>query len=202
MDRRTSLKLFALAPLPLVAGCGLSTEEAAHVHRRVGAARTGAADTLPPFLNDHERETVRILVDLILPADERSGSASEAGVVEFIDFTAADRSYVQVPLRGGLAWLDVHTRRRHGRAFKDATDAQRRSVLDEIAYPDDVAPGLQHGASFFTFLRDLTASGYWSSREGMADLGYMGNTAVAQWTGAPQAEMDRLGLSFDAWETA
>jgi hypothetical protein len=200
MDRRTSLKLLALGPLPLAAGCTWSTDDAERAQEQAAAARA-AGDTTRQFFTDHEFETVRVLSDLILPADDRSGSASEVGVPEFMDFMMTDRPSMQVPFRGGLSWLDVHTRSRFGRTFVEATDEQRRSVLDEIAYPEDAAPEVQHGVAFFNRFRDLTASGFWSSREGMEDLRYLGNRAISRWEGAPQAEMDRLGLTFDDWET-
>ncbi len=201
MDRRSSLKLFALAPLPFVAGCQWTRNDVEHAHDRVAAARA-AKETLPPFFTDHERATVDVLVDLILPADDRSGSATDLKVPEFMDFIIADQKRLQTPVRGGLAWLDTHTRRKVGKSFVEASDAERRGVLDEIAYPYDFDPSVAHGVAFFNLFRDLTASGFWSTKEGMEDVGYRGNQVVTNWTGAPQAEMDRLGLTFDDWPVA
>lgn len=202
MDRRTSLKLLALSPLPIViGGCTLTGEDLEHAHEAAAVA-TAQGDGTRAFFTDPEFETVTVLADLIIPADDRSGSASDVGVPLFMDFIMRDFPTMQVPMRGGLAWLDAHTRRRVGRTFLEATDAERRSVLDEIAYKkEDVEPDLPHGVAFFNRFRDLTASGFWSSKEGMDDLQYLGNRVVPQWTGPPQEELDRLGLSFDAWET-
>jgi gluconate 2-dehydrogenase gamma chain len=201
MDRRTSLKLLALSPLPLAAGCTWSPDDVDHAHRQADAARASGG---PPaaFFTAHEGATVRVLADLIFPADDRSGSATDLGVPEFMNFIVADVEGLQIPIRGGLAWLDAHTRRRFGHPFVEATDAERRSVLDEIAYPEDAATEVRHGAVFFTRFRDLAASGFWTTREGMEDLRYLGNRAVARWGGAPPSEMDRLGLTFDDWEVA
>ncbi len=201
MDRRQSLKLFALAPLPFALGCEWGPDEVEHAHRQMEAA-TVAGDGTRQFFNDHEFETVRVLVDLILPADNRSPSASAVKVPEFMDFMARDQPGMQVPLRGGLAWLDAHTRRRFGRTFVEASDEERRSILDEIAYPEDATPEVQHGVAFFNRFRDLTASGYFSSKEGMEDLQYLGNVAVAEWKGAPPEEIRRLGLEPVAWRVA
>ena len=204
MDRRTSLKLALLTPpaLTLAAGCTWTDADVERAHDRTQAARAAGYPAERVFFTDHEDATVRVLADLVLPADDRSPAASALGVPAFIDFMADEQKHLQVPLRGGLAWLDVHTRRRTGKRFLEATDAERRSVLDEIAYPDRAAPDVAPGVAFFNRFRDLVASGFWTTREGMADLGYVGNVAVHQWTGAPEAEMRRLGLEPAPWPTA
>lgn len=199
MDRRTTLKLLALAPLPVVAGCEWSSEDVQHAHERATAAQA-AGDGSLQFFTEHEMETVQVLADLVLPADERSGSATDLGVPQFMDYFIAQQASMQVPMRGGLAWLDAHSRRRFGHPFLEATQEERISILDEIAYPNDAAPEVQHGVAFFNRFRDLTASGFWTTKAGMEDLGYMGNTFVEKWEGAPPAEMERLGLTFDDWE--
>lgn len=201
MDRRTSLKLFALAPLPVMAGCTWTSDDVEQARQQAETARA-AGDGTRQFFTDHEFETAGVLADLILPADDRSGSATDLGVPEFMDFMLADVPGLQVPIRGGLAWLDVHSRRRFEHTFLEATDEERRSLLDEIAYPEDADPGVEHGVAFFNRFRNLTASGFWTTKEGMADLEYLGNRAVPRWEGAPQAEMDRLGLTFEGWEVA
>ncbi len=199
MDRRESLKMIALAPL--AAGFSWTPFDVEEVHRKAGAARTAGAAFEPQFFTAHEYKTVGVLADMILPADDHSGSATALGVPEFMDFMVGDRSWMQVPMRGGLAWLDTHSRRRFGKPFVEGSEAERRGVLDEIAYPDDVADELSHGAAFFNSFRDLTASGFWTTKEGMADLGYQGNTFVLKWEGAPEAEIARLGLEPAPWKT-
>lgn len=199
MDRRESLKMIALAPL--AAGFSWTSFDVEQAYRKAGAARTAGAAFEPQFFTAHEYKTVGVLADMILPADERSGSATDLGVPDFMDFMVADRSWMQVPMRGGLAWLDLHSRDRFGKAFVEGSEAERRGVLDEIAYPDDVADELSHGAAFFNSFRDLTASGFWTTKEGMADLGYQGNTFVLKWEGAPQEEIARLGLEPAPWPT-
>ena len=197
MDRRESFKMIALAPL--MAGFTWTGRDVERAREQTVAARA-AGDFEPQFFTAHEYETVRILVDLILPADERSGSATELGVPEFMDFMMTDRPDMQTPMRGGLAWLDAHTHRRFGRTFAEATEDERKQILDEIAYPEEAAPEVAHGVAFFNRFRNLTASGFWTTKEGMEDLQYMGNRFVTKWEGAPEAEVKRLGLSFPDWD--
>ena len=200
MDRRKALKVLGTAPIAASVVLEPASPQATSAQTVApAAAATPASSYAPQFFTAREWDTVRLLVDMIIPADARSGSATDAGVPEFMDFIMTDRPAMGVPMRGGLAWLDVHSRKRTGRPFVEATDAERRGILDEIAYPDQAAPGLSHGVAFFTGFRDLTASGFWTTKAGMEDLGYRGNTYVQQWDGAPQEEVDRLGLSYDDW---
>jgi hypothetical protein len=134
---------------------------------------------------------------MIIPPDDRSGGAVEVGVPAFMDFMMIDRPFMQTPMRGGLAWLDYQCTKQFEKRFVDCTEAQRTTMLDQIAYPEMAEPDMEHGVEFFNGFRDLTASGFWSSKVGVEDLQYIGNTFVHEWTGAPQEELDRLGLSYD-----
>ena len=199
ITRREALGL--LASLPLAAGLEVEpavVERAVQVARiaAVGGAEGAAAYDLR-FFTPHEWETVRVLVDLVIPRDARSGSATDAGVPEFMDFIVAEYPGHQVPMRGGLAWLDRESRERFGADFVTASDAQRRALLDDIAYPARARPEMGPGVSFFNRFRDMTASGFWSSRMGVQDLEYMGNTALAEWNGCPPAALAKLGVSYD-----
>jgi hypothetical protein len=139
---------------------------------------------------------------LVLPADERSPAAPAAGVPEVIDFRMLDGAEARrVAMRGGLAWLDTETRRRHDTAFLGASDAQRRSVLDDIAWPERARPELQAGVSWFNSFRDLTGAGFFSSRIGWEDLRYQGNEFVQTWTGCPEEALRKLGVSYDVMNT-
>jgi len=137
------------------------------------------------FFNDHEMATIAVLADIIIPADEVSGSATEAKVPDFIEFIVKDMPYHQVPLRGGLMWLDHESNRRYGKVFKDLNDDQQIAIVDDIAYPDHVAPELQPGASFFSHMRNLVTTGFYTTRMGIDDLGYVGNQPNA-WDGIPE----------------
>ena len=127
------------------------------------------------------------------PKDERSGSATDAGVPEFMDFVMTDRPEGQDAVRGGLAWLDTECRRRFAKTFVACAAAERTAVLDDIAWPDRAKPELSHGVAFFNRFRDLTASGFWSSKMGVEDLQYIGNVAVTDWQGCPPAALEKLG---------
>jgi hypothetical protein len=190
------------ASVPL-AGLALSTAQVEAAHEHVAKAKAAAAKAgpyKPKVFDAHEWATVRLLADMVLPADERSGSATDALVPEFVDAIAADalaepreREDLQTRLRGGLRWLDRETRARFGKDFVSCAEGERKAVLDAIAWPEHVAPGLEAGAAFFTTFRDLVASGFWSSKVGFEDLGYSGNTFVAEWTGCPAEVVARLG---------
>jgi gluconate 2-dehydrogenase gamma chain len=193
LSRRDLLQVLALAPLPAL---GVGPE----VVRRAaaGAARARAAGGFEPaFFTPHEWRTVRILADLVLPADERSGSATDAGVPEFMDFILSDQTSSQVPVRGGLAWLDTACRRRWGKPFADCGAAEQAAMLDAIAWPARAAPEVSQGVAFFNRFRDLCATGFWSSKVGVGDLRYSGNTFVAEWTGCPEAQLRKLGVEYE-----
>src|SRR5256885_5261236 len=141
--------------------------------------------------------SVRVLVDLILPKDERSGSATDAGVPEFMDFMLGDDTDLQTPVRGGLAWLDRECDDRYTKTFVACTDVERAAVLDDIAWPRKAKPEHMAGVAFFNSFRDFTASGFFSSRVGIQDLRYIGNTFVAEWKGCPPEALAKLGVHYE-----
>lgn len=203
IDRRELLR--RAGSVTVAAGFALSAAavEAAHQHvtRQKAAAAAPARTAAPSFFDAREWAAVRALCELVIPADERSAGATQALVPEFIDYVLTDplsdpreRERLQTQVRGGLAWLDRECAVRFGRGFVDCADGERKSVLDSIAWPERVRPGLEPGASFFTLFRDLVASGYWTSRIGTEDLRYLGNTYVAEWKGCPPEVLSRLGL--------
>jgi hypothetical protein len=195
-DRRTMLRLLAAAPA--AASFTWTEAEAQEAHNHAQAAQATAKKTgtafKPKFFSPHEWATVTMLVDIIIPKDERSGSATDAGVPEFMDFMMTDQPGRQTAMRGGLAWLDRECVTRFEKAFVDCTDAQRTQVLDDIAWPKKAPPGLSHGVAFFNSFRDLTASGFWTTKMGMHDLQYMGNVFVPEWKGCPDEVMNKLGI--------
>ncbi|HKP28065.1 MAG TPA: gluconate 2-dehydrogenase subunit 3 family protein [Gemmatimonadales bacterium] len=144
-------------------------------------------DRLPAaFFTATEFQTVRILADLIVPRDDHSGSASDAGVPEFLDFVMTEWPDNQTPIRGGLAWLDRESTHRSGKPFREVTAGDQAAILDDIAYPARAKAEMAAGVEFFTRFRDLVLSGFYSSKEGVKDLGYRGNTFVTEWKGCPQ----------------
>ena len=205
MGRRGILKLLGSAPL--AAGFALTEAQAqtAHEHARKEAGKPAKAGPFTPkFFTAHEWATVRLLADIVLPRDQRSGSATDALVPEFMDFIMNDpladapqREKNQTRMRGGLAWLDRECGERSGKGFLEATEADRKALLDDIAYPAKAKarPELGPGVAFFSSFRDLTASGFWSSKMGVEDLKFMGNTFNPGWNGPPPEVLKKLGLS-------
>jgi hypothetical protein len=196
MDRREALRLLTSAPLAV--GLVWSADDAHAASALADAARQAAAGTAftPKFFSLHEWDTVRVLVDLIIPRDDRSGSATDAGVPEFMDFIVLDQPTRQVAMRGGLAWLDRECQLRFDKTFVDCSADERNAVLDDIAWPQRATTARAHGVAFFNSFRDLTAAGFWTSRVGIADLQYLGNRSVAQWRGCPDEALRKLGVSY------
>ena len=194
-SRRDVLKILLAAP---AATLSWTDSEAAQAAVSAQAARAATAQPfVPKFFTATEFTLVTTLADIIIPKDERSGSASDAGVPEFIDFMMIDQPARQVAMRGGLAWLDHECQRRFDKVFLDCADAQRTAVLDDIAWPAKAKMELAHGVAFFTSFRDLTAAGFWTTRMGIDDLQYMGNRSVARWNGCPDAALKKLGVAYD-----
>ena len=194
--RRTILRMIAAGPV--AAGFAWTEAEAQEAHQHAQAAQAAAKQTgtpfKPKFFTPHEYATVRMLVDIIIPKDERSGSATDAGVPEFMDFIMGDEQGRQLAMRGGLAWLDRECQNRFDKTFITSTEAERTQVLDAIAWPQQATPAMSHGVAFFNSFRDLTASGFWTSKMGIKDLAYMGNVFVPEWKGCPDEVMKKLGL--------
>jgi len=148
------------------------------------------------FFDPHEIATITVLADIIIPADGTSGSASEAKVPDFIEFMVKDRPQHQIPMRGGLKWMDVQSSKLFNKAFVDCAPDEQIKLVDEIAFPDKAKPGMEQGVAFFNLMRDLTATGFFTSEMGIKDLGYMGNRPN-QWDGVPQEVLDQYGMKYD-----
>ena len=200
MDRREAVK--ALALLPFAFSWDLSAPQ---VERASHAFKAPAAPAyVPKFFTQHEWQTVRMLADYIIPRDEKSGSATDAKVPEYMDWLMADKeasANTRIAMRGGLAWLDLQSSERFGTTFVRASDAQRRQILDDIAWPKKAKPEFSQGVAFFNRFRDLTASGFFSSEMGYKDVNFVGNVALASWDGCPPAANAKLGVSHDVMKT-
>ena len=197
LNRRDVLRLLASAPV--AAGFVWTAEEAEAAHALAQAAQQAAASGTaftPKFFTPHEWQTVRVLVDIIIPKDERSGSATDAGVPEFMDFIVLDQPARQTAMRGGLAWLDRECLSRFDKTFVHSADTERSAVLDDIAWPQRAKPEFAHGVAFFNSFRDLTASGFWTTKMGISDLQYLGNRSVPQWRGCPPEALEKLGVKY------
>jgi len=185
-----------MATMPLAQALGMSVGSVEQAAAQAHQATQDPASFVAQFFTPHELRTVAVLADLIIPRDERSGSASDAGVPAFIDFMMIDRPQMQLPMRGGLAWLDAETRKRFDNTFIDATAAQQAAILDDIAWPARAPETLSQGVAFFNRFRDLVATGFWSSKMGVEDLRFMGNRVVPVWNGCPDDALQHLGVSY------
>lgn len=197
ISRRDAVQL--LAALPIAAFLSWPTAEQEKARRFVDSALRAAGEGTPfapKFFTPAEFRTARILADMIIPRDERSGNASDAGVPEFMDFMMIDRPNGQKWMRPGLAWMDAQSNSRFGKPFADATESQRAKILDDIAWPAKASAAMADGVGFFNRFRDLTASGFWSSQVGVKDLKYIGNTFAPNWNGCPPAALQKLGVTY------
>lgn len=148
------------------------------------------------FFDDHEMKTITLLGDIIMPKDDVSGNASEAGVPAFIEFIAKDKPQYQLPIRGGLKWLDMQCLKQFSNPFINCSAQQQITMVDQIAYPELAKPEMKQGVAFFNIMRDLVTTGFFSSDMGIKDLGYMGNKPN-QWDGVPKEVLDQMGLAYD-----
>ena len=208
MDRRKSLKLIAtgaIAAPAVIAGCknddkqdtgNKTAENKFNLDRNPDELKyENELLAKEKFFTEHEMATITVLADIIIPKDEVSGSASEAKVPEFIEFIVKDMPQHQVPMRGGIRWLDMQCLKRYEKAFKDCTAQQQIEMVDQIAYPAKAKPDMSQGVQFFTLMRDLTATGFYTSEIGVKDVGYIGNTP-AQWNGVPEDVLKQYNLSY------
>jgi len=206
MDRRESLKLIAtgaVAAPAVIAGCtddkktpAIAAEPTFNLDRNPAEVENEKRIlAMPKFFTDHEMATIAILSDIIIPKDEVSGSATDAKVPEFIEFIVKDMPHHQTPLRGGLRWLDMQCLNKYNNAFKDCTQQQQIELVDQIAYPQKAKPEMAQGVSFFNKMRDMVATGFYTSQIGVKDIGYIGNVAT-QWNGVPDDVLKQYGLSY------
>jgi gluconate 2-dehydrogenase gamma chain len=204
MDRRKYLKTLAIGTV----GTGVLMQACEPEKKEVEILHALTIDRTPEelahynklmgekFFDDHEMQTISLLADIIIPKDDVSGSATEAGVPAFIEFIAKDMKHHQVPLRGGIKWLDLQCMKKYAKPFSDCTSQEQIEMVDQIAYPDQAKPEMKQGVAFFNRMRDLTACGFFTSQIGIKDLGYAGNRPN-QWDGVPQDVLDQYGLKYD-----
>src|SRR3954467_15752802 len=210
MDRRKSLKALVVGTVStgvLIEACKTEKKEGPDSPKEVQAEQPGinrmaeekanedAIKAMPKFFTDAEMATITVLGDIIIPKDDVSGSASDAKVPEFIEFIVKDSPEHQTPMRGGLRWLDMQCLNRYNKTFVDLDDKQRIEMVDEIAYPAKAKPGVAPGVAFFNLMRNLTATGFYTSEIGLKDVGYMGNVPN-KWNGVPDDVLKQYGYAY------
>lgn len=209
MNRRESLKAIGITTIStglLLGACKTDSEKSSSVVQKDNPdfPTTGLQDSEierlkklnsePAFFTGHERLTLILLADIIIPKDEVSGSASDAKVIDFIEFIVKDIPEHQVPMRGGLRWLDMQCLNRYGQSFIGSTTQQQLEMVKEIAYPLKAKPEMHQGAVFFSRMRNLTATGFYTSKIGIKDIGYVGNSP-GKWEGVPPDVLAQYNLS-------
>ena len=207
MDRRKSIKSLVVGSLSagvLLQSC--DNKETKDVNAK-NAISPSEVDRMPEELvynsklneercfDEHQMATITILADIIIPKDEISASASEAGVPEFIEFMVKDKPENKIPMQGGLRWLDMQSLKLYDKAFINCSSEQRLQLVDEIAYPNKVKPGYEQGAGFFSLMRNLTISGFYTTKIGFMDIGYVGNTPN-RWNGVPDDVLKQYNMAY------
>jgi len=208
MDRRKSLKLIAtgaVAVPAVIAGCKTDDKKPGEIKKgdnEFGLDRNADEQKYErsllaqeKFFTPHEMATITILGDIIIPKDEVSGSASDAKVPDFIEFIVKDMPQHQTPMRGGIRWLDLQCIKQFGKAFKDCSPEQQIQLVDQIAYPNKAKPDMKQGVAFFSLMRNLTATGFYTSEIGVKDIGYVGNTPN-KWNGVPDEVLKQYNLAY------
>jgi hypothetical protein len=183
VSRRDLLRNLGISAALATSGAGLvSAQVAQHVHDAVAQEKSAAdkGEYAPKCFTAHEFKTLRRLSDLIIPADDHSAGALEAGAADWIDYMASNSGELAQIFTGGFGWLDHHMQQHHGTDFIDAKPGEQTAVLDVIAFKKNETPENAAGIHFFAWLRNLVTDAYYTSPIGTKDLGYMGNTAVSE----------------------
>ncbi len=188
ISRRDILKSLTLTAVTGSVLRVIPLEAAEYAHRMVRQEKSGTNhEYTPKFFSPRAYKTLRSLCNTIIPPDEESKGALEAGAPEFIDLITSENAEYQVALGGGLMWLDNTCIDRYEKAYLECSPQQQKEILDLIAYRKNAKkdPSLGQGIEFFAFLRKLTADGFFTSEIGIEYLGYIGNTFVSEFPGCP-----------------
>ena len=188
--------LATAASVAAVAALPVTPAEAEAAAKYVEAALQGATQGAvykPKWFQPDEWKTINVMVDLIIPKDDRSGSATDAGVPQYMDFFCTEyTSYAW--MRDALRWFDGFAYNTYQKSFYKCSDTERRALFDRVAWPAKATADVRDGVNHFNRLRDFTASGFFSSQMGVKDLGYMGNVARPEWHGCPPEAYRHLGV--------
>ncbi len=161
-------------------------QAAEYAHNMVQAEKASAAGGYTPkFFPPHQYKILQALCETIIPAEDGTGGAIEAGAPEFIDLLTSENPDYQLKLGGGLMWLDSTCTDRYGKVFLECASEQQKQILDQIAYRRNALsdPSLSQGV--FSFLRMMTVDGFFTSEIGIKYLGYIGNKYMKSFAGCP-----------------
>jgi hypothetical protein len=189
VSRRDVLKSLSMgaAATSVLRVIPLQAAEYAHHMITTEKAANKAGVYTPKYFPPQQYKTLQALCERIFPADADCGGAVEAGAPEFIDLLTSENPHYQLTLGGGLMWLDSACIDQYGNAWIDCTAQQQTEMLDRIAYRKNILqdPSLSQGVAFFSFLRNLAADGFFTSKIGIQYLGYIGNGYLSEFPGCP-----------------
>jgi len=209
MDRRDSIKALVIGTVTagtILEACKTDDKKKtadAAVDAKAAGTEDRMAEEVPynkklqeeKFFTDQEFATIVVLADIIIPKDDVSGSASDAKVGDFIEFIVKDMPGHQVPMRGGLRWLDLQCLNKYEKTFKDCSSEQQIEMVDQIAYPRKAKPEMKQGVSFFNLMRNLTVTGFYTTKMGYDDVGFVGNRPN-QWNGVPPDVLKQYNIAY------
>lgn len=211
MDRRKSIKTLLVGTASagmVVEACKLSDKKTQTAPEETGRSLTETINRMPEekthfeqvmsekFFTPEEIGTLTLLGDIIIPRDDVSGSASDAKVPEFLEFIVKDMPHFQTPLRGGIRWLDLECLNGYGKSFNHCSHEQQMEMVDNIAWPKrKIKPGMEQGVAFFSMVRNLVATGFYTTEIGIKDVGYIGNRPN-QWNGVPDDVLKQYNLAY------
>jgi hypothetical protein len=215
MDRRKSIKTLLVGGASasmVVEACKLADKKSNEPQQKQAEPLAESINRMPEekahyeevmsekFFTPDEMATITILGDIIIPRDDFSGSASDAKVPEFIEFIVKDDPDFKTPLRGGIRWLNLECLNTYGKAFADCSHQQQMEMVDNIAWPKrNIKPGMGPGVAFFSLMRNLVATGFYTSEMGIKDVGYIGNQPN-QWNGVPADVLKQYNLAYSEKE--
>jgi gluconate 2-dehydrogenase gamma chain len=212
MDRRDSIKALVLGTVSagtILEAC--KTDDKKKTAEGAVASKENNDDRMPEeieynkslreekFFTENEFATIVVLGDIIIPKDDVSGSASDAKVADFIEFIVKDMPSHQTPMRGGLRWLDLQCLSRYEKPFKDCSSEQQIQMVDQIAYPNKAKPEMRQGVKFFNLMRNLTVTGFYTTKMGYEDVGFVGNRPN-QWNGVPPEVLKQYNMAYSEKE--
>ena len=187
ISRRDVLKTLAAgaAATSVLRVIPLHAAEAAH--RMIATEKAATKAYTPKYFAARQYKTLQTLCQAIIPPDADTGGAIEAGAPEFIDLLTSENQQYQLMLGGGLMWLDEICSDRYGKVFVDCSAEQQKEILDKIAYRQNALmdTSLNQGVAFFSFLRNMTADGFFTSEIGIKYLGYIGSAFLKEFPGCP-----------------
>jgi gluconate 2-dehydrogenase gamma chain len=187
ISRRNVLKSLTIGAAATSVLKVIPAQAAEYAHHMVAAEKAATKAYAPKFFNAHDYKTLQTLCETIIPADSDSGGAIEAGAPEFIDLLTSENTEYQRVMGGGILWLDATCSDRYNKVFLDCSAAQQKEILDQIAYRNNAVsdPSLSQGVEFFSFLRNMTADGFFTSEIGIKYLSYIGSAFLKEWPGCP-----------------